>query len=248
MSNFYAPDHLHRFVEEGVDLLAGNPGSWNGEGYHTGVDFYAIDFNRCDPSGKLIEDLGMKLFSPADGVILSNYIDGNGGIGVIIDLGNGYTFRLHHLEFRCGLPVGHVVKAGDEIGLCGSTGLSNGPHVHAVLYYGGISTIMAFGEGPLHNGSIVHSGDWSTGMPEETHERLFPETGHKIIWGFKCFWEGRGGLDIFGFPLTDELVEDGMTIQFFERAVFEYHPEHKGTPYEVQLRQLGRAALEAKAA
>ncbi len=42
-----------------------------------------------------------------------------------------------------------------------------------------------------------------------------------------------------------EKLEDGNTylVQYFERARFEYHPEHKGTPYEVQLGQFGRRVL-----
>ena len=35
------------------------------------------------------------------------------------------------------------------------------------------------------------------------------------------------------------------TVQYFERARFEYHPEHKGTPFEVQLGLLGNQVLTA---
>src|SRR5204863_7876013 len=36
------------------------------------------------------------------------------------------------------------------------------------------------------------------------------------------------------------------TMQYFERAVFEYHPENKGTPYEVLLSQLGTFRFRAQ--
>jgi hypothetical protein len=49
-------------------------------------------------------------------------------------------------------------------------------------------------------------------------------------------------LPIFGYPLTNERDEDGMTIQYFERAVFEWHPNNP-TPYKVLLRRLGADAL-----
>ena len=61
------------------------------------------------------------------------------------------------------------------------------------------------------------------------------------------FWEHNGGLPIFGFPLTDEIAEDGQTVQYFERAVFEYHPEND-EPYRVLLRRLGAEALARKEA
>ncbi|MCC6626104.1 MAG: N-acetylmuramoyl-L-alanine amidase, partial [Chloroflexi bacterium] len=42
---------------------------------------------------------------------------------------------------------------------------------------------------------------------------------------------------------------DGQTytVQYFERARFEYHPEHKGTPYETQLGLLGRQYTSRRA-
>jgi hypothetical protein len=60
------------------------------------------------------------------------------------------------------------------------------------------------------------------------------------------YWRQFGGLAQFGFPISAPAVErspiDGKdyTVQYFERARFELHPEHKGTPYEVQLSLLGR--------
>ncbi|MCC6627045.1 MAG: hypothetical protein IT340_06540 [Chloroflexi bacterium] len=76
--------------------------------------------------------------------------------------------------------------------------------------------------------------------------QYFNETGHNLLFGFKSYWERNGGLAIYGYPLTEEFKEinpaDGKeyTVQYFERARFEYHPEHKGTPHETQLGLLGR--------
>ncbi len=67
----------------------------------------------------------------------------------------------------------------------------------------------------------------------------FEETGHNVVFGFKEYFQSRGGLRAFGFPLTEELREGGLTVQYFERARFEYHPELAGTPYVVQLGLLG---------
>lgn len=74
---------------------------------------------------------------------------------------------------------------------------------------------------------------------------FFPETGHRLCNGFRGYWEQRGGLRIFGYPLSEEFVEDGFIVQYFERARFEYHPEHAGTPYEVQLSHLGILAAKS---
>ena len=63
----------------------------------------------------------------------------------------------------------------------------------------------------------------------------FPETGHAISGRFLTFWQNDGGLPVFGYPLTDELTENGQTVQYFERQRFEYHPELEGTPYVVEL-------------
>ncbi len=78
-----------------------------------------------------------------------------------------------------------------------------------------------------------------------TGKLYFPETGHSLAFGFKDFWQASGGLPVFGYPLTEEFSElnpdDGKTytVQYFERQRFEYHPEFKGTPYEVELGRLG---------
>jgi hypothetical protein len=60
--------------------------------------------------------------------------------------------------------------------------------------------------------------------------RYFPETRHIVQFGFKQTWESRGGLKIFGLPLSDEIDEqlaDGKVhpVQYFERARFEYWPD-----------------------
>ncbi len=68
----------------------------------------------------------------------------------------------------------------------------------------------------------------------------FPETGHTIARGFLAFWKANGGLEIFGYPLTEEFEENGRTVQYFERARLEYYPEYSSTPNVIQLGQLGR--------
>jgi hypothetical protein len=73
---------------------------------------------------------------------------------------------------------------------------------------------------------------------------LFSETGHRVGGRFLEYWQQNGGLAQQGFPISDEFQEksdlDGKvyTVQYFERAVFERHPENQ-PPYDVLLSQLG---------
>ncbi|NCC32521.1 MAG: hypothetical protein EOM24_10945 [Chloroflexia bacterium] len=82
------------------------------------------------------------------------------------------------------------------------------------------------------------------------HPAVFEATGHSLGGAFRTFWERRGGLARFGYPLTEEVIEPEpgtgrpRTVQYFERARFEYFPELRGTAYEVQLARLGDTALQ----
>jgi len=69
-------------------------------------------------------------------------------------------------------------------------------------------------------------------------------TGHNACGRFREVWQA-GGLMVYGYPLTEEIEEDGMTVQYFERARFEHHPGNPA-PYDVLLGLLGYEALEAR--
>lgn len=80
-------------------------------------------------------------------------------------------------------------------------------------------------------------------------EACFPETGQCVRGRFLDYWTANGGLARNGFPLTDErqeLLEDGQTytVQYFERARLELHPEN-AAPYDVLLGQFGRRLYES---
>jgi hypothetical protein len=72
----------------------------------------------------------------------------------------------------------------------------------------------------------------------------FNETGHTLCGGFRGYWEANGGLWMFGYPISEEFQEQNWdtgqtyTVQYFERARFEWHPDNAGTPYEVLLGRL----------
>jgi hypothetical protein len=70
-------------------------------------------------------------------------------------------------------------------------------------------------------------------------------TQHNVCAPFAAYWEANGGLANFGYPLTEAVSYEGQTVQYFERAIFELHPENAGTPYEVLLTHLGWDAYRA---
>lgn len=75
---------------------------------------------------------------------------------------------------------------------------------------------------------------------------FFAETGHNVEGRFLSYWQQQGGLDQFGYPLTEAITETiggkPYTVQYFERVRLEYHPEN-GAPYDVLLGQFGRQIL-----
>ena len=79
----------------------------------------------------------------------------------------------------------------------------------------------------------------------------FPQTGKLITGIFNDYWQQHGGLPQQGFPISDLMQEksdlDGKTyrVQYFERAVFEYHPEN-APPYNILLSQLGAFRYKEK--
>ena len=80
--------------------------------------------------------------------------------------------------------------------------------------------------------------------PNQDAVAPFPETGHRVGGTFLQYWQQNGGLAQQGFPISDEFTEvsetDGKpyTVQYFERAVFEWHPANP-PPNNVLLSLLG---------
>src|SRR6476619_3692508 len=74
--------------------------------------------------------------------------------------------------------------------------------------------------------------------------RTFPETGKTVSGRLLEYWTANGGLSQQGYPISAEMQEksdtDGKTytVQYFERAVFESHPEN-AAPNNVLLSLLG---------
>jgi LPXTG-site transpeptidase (sortase) family protein len=108
---------------------------------------------------------------------------------------------------------------------------------------------------------LGHLGRWAAGRqshaalapvdpPNDAAEQIdfFRETGHTLRGEFRAYWYERGGLPVFGFPLSEPFMERNAQddqeylVQYFERARFEYHPELPPL-YRVSLGHLGRQYL-----
>lgn len=81
--------------------------------------------------------------------------------------------------------------------------------------------------------------------------QTFAETGKLVCGRFLEYWQQNGGVTQQGYPISNEFQEisdlDGhtYTVQYFERAEFEKHPENQ-PPYDVLLSQLGNLQYHRK--
>ena len=75
------------------------------------------------------------------------------------------------------------------------------------------------------------------------YRRYFPETGHVVSFAFLVFYDENGGLDIFGYPISEPMVENGRIVQYFQRARMEWHPE-RPRDERVVLGALGLAYMQ----
>jgi plastocyanin len=107
-------------------------------------------------------------------------------------------------------------------------------------------------------GNFNYKQKYPNGAPNQQSNvsagsQLFKETGKHLGGRFLEYWKANGGLTQQGFPISEEFNEksdlNGKTykVQYFERAVFEYHPENK-PPYDVLLSQLGTFRYRATSA
>ncbi len=92
--------------------------------------------------------------------------------------------------------------------------------------------------------TIFHPLSFLTASAQQSSCQIFPQTNKAVCGKFLAFWQQHGGLTVFGYPISNEFTEvsalngEEYTVQYFERAVFELHPDNK-PPYDVQLSQVG---------
>ena len=72
---------------------------------------------------------GTPVFATANGKVIAARWDGNLGLYIKIDHGNGFRTLYGHLR-RIGVEEGQLIRRGDSIGESGNTGRSTNPHLH----------------------------------------------------------------------------------------------------------------------
>jgi hypothetical protein len=70
-------------------------------------------------------------------------------------------------------------------------------------------------------------------MPRSRRRIYFPETGHSVVYAFLDFFQTHGGIDLFGYPITEMHFEDGKIVQYFQRLKMEWHPENQRAPVHI---------------
>ena len=56
--------------------------------------------------------------------------------------------------------------------------------------------------------------------------RYYALTGHSVSYGFLQYFDTHGGFDVFGYPITEVLMDNGTVVQYFQRAKMAWHPEN----------------------
>jgi hypothetical protein len=72
----------------------------------------------------------------------------------------------------------------------------------------------------------------------DTGRRYFEETQFWVSGEFLSFYDAKGGLEVFGYPISAPFNDKGVLTQYFQNARMEWHPENPEA-YRVQLGLLG---------
>jgi len=94
-------------------------------------------------------------------------------------------------------------------------------------FEGTADDFRALGMPSLHTESIPTSG-------------VYGPFGKTLSGGFRKFYESEPkALAYWGYPVTEEMGEGNLTVQYFERARFEWHPGSDPQNHDVLLGRLG---------
>jgi len=97
-------------------------------------------------------------------------------------------------------------------------------------------------ESAQHDGLLATAPFQPLSAQSDANCTFFPPTGHRLCFGFRGYWQTHGGLEILGYPISEEFRQNGVTVQYFERARLEYHPENTA-PWDIEGGLLGRQLL-----
>ncbi len=104
------------------------------EEFHSGID--------------LVAPQGSEIVAVADGIVEVSGFDSIGGHYVKILHDNGFESGYYHLDSRS-VEIGEAIKAGETLGIIGTTGQSTGVHLHMTFTLDGmkVDPLFAYPEG-----------------------------------------------------------------------------------------------------
>jgi hypothetical protein len=73
--------------------------------------------------------------------------------------------------------------------------------------------------------------------------QFFSQSGYQICYAFLDYYQKNGGIQQFGYPISDVELQDGRMVQYFQRARFEWHPD-RPSGKRVVLTDVGRQYLD----
>ena len=119
------------------------------------------------------------------------------------------------------------------------------PELVGTPYYISLGRLGLLNAGPAQKANPAPYAPLAPPPPGGS-DYFFPETGHTLRGSFLKYWVAKGGLAIFGLPLSEEYQEKNaegqiFTVQYFERARFEFHPENPAEFWVL----LGRLGVDA---
>lgn len=188
----------------------------------------------------------------------------------ITDAGHWVTFDFltfwdtHGGREAFGAPLTEPRPTGDPLDQQPEHAAQWFEHGRMELHPENAGTVYAVQLGRLGAELLASQGrDWQsfpTASPDAAH--YYPQTGHAIAPEFWGYWSSHGlefgvpgvawdeSLALFGYPISGPLLEtnadgDEVLTQYFERAVFEYHPDNP-SEWQVLLRRLGAEVLVAR--
>jgi hypothetical protein len=78
-------------------------------------------------------------------------------------------------------------------------------------------------------------------VAQSSGSEYFKETGHFVSGEFLTYYRSvSNATTLFGFPITEAFIKNGLTVQYFQRARFELYPSQPAGQ-RVRLTQIGRA-------
>lgn len=163
-------------------------------------------------------------------------------------------------------------RLGDEQGFLSYWRASNGPLTLgppiSAAFADGELTVQYFARGrlerhPEYGGAIVRGrlgAEYSAALfrsfpaqpalADQPDLRYFAATGHALGGPFRSFWEANGGLDVFGYPISEPAWEyvgaELLQVQYFERARLELRPLSADPAQAMQISNLGSAVAHMR--